>query len=91
MALYYPPPLKAANNPHTIGKPDNFQHYPHGCCERESRAPFPCRGHLKLLTTPEGAPVVSWPAGSLQYWAMYAPRKSSSQKKRILTIRSTTG
>jgi hypothetical protein len=81
MALYYPPALKAENNPHTRGRADKAQHFPYGCCERETMAPFPCRGHLNLLDTPEGAPVASWPAGSLQQWSMYAPRKLSSQRK----------
>jgi hypothetical protein len=75
MALHYPPPLKAEHNPHTRGRPDKAQHYPHGCCDQQTMAPFPCRGHLNLLDTPEGDPVASWPAGSLQHWTMYAPRK----------------
>ena len=33
MALYYPPALKAENNPHTRGRADKAQHFPYGCCD----------------------------------------------------------
>src|ERR1700744_921753 len=84
MSMHYPPPLKAEHNPHTRGRADKAQHFPHGCCDRQTMAPFPCRGHLNLLDTPEGAPGASWPAGSLQHWSMYSPRKLTPRKKMPL-------
>ena len=33
-----------------------------------AKHPFPCRGYLSLLGTPEGQAVASWPAGSAQNW-----------------------
>jgi len=74
MQLYDPPPFRAYNNPHTIGKPDAELLFPHNCCGKVT--PMPCRGYLKLLGTPEGASVANWAAGSKQSWSMVGPGKS---------------
>ncbi|KAF1963955.1 hypothetical protein BU23DRAFT_576058 [Bimuria novae-zelandiae CBS 107.79] len=61
MHLEWPPTLKAANNPHTQGEADPYLNYNYGCCGRE--VPGPCKGHLDLLGTDEGKPVVTWAPG----------------------------
>lgn len=71
MQLAYPPPFNATNNIHRTTPPDTELDFPHNCCGKKT--PFPCRGYLHLLGTPDGAPTASWPAGSAQYWAMAGP------------------
>lgn len=61
MHLEWPPTLKGANNPFTQGDPDPYLNYNYGCCGRE--VPGPCKGHLDLLDTDEGKPVVTWSPG----------------------------
>jgi hypothetical protein len=61
MHMHYPPTLKGDNNPNTQGDADPLLNYPYGCCGKE--APGPCKGHLDLLDTDEGKPVVTWEAG----------------------------
>lgn len=61
MHLHYPPTLKGANNPHTQGESDPYLNYNYGCCGRE--VPGPCKGHLGLMNTDEGKPVVTWAPG----------------------------
>ncbi|KAK7188284.1 hypothetical protein DPSP01_009081 [Paraphaeosphaeria sporulosa] len=61
MHLYYPPTLKGENNPHTQGESDPYLNYNYGCCGRE--VPGPCKGHLDLVDTDEGKPVVTWAPG----------------------------
>jgi hypothetical protein len=73
MQLYYPPPLKGFNNPHTV-VPDDELLFPHNCCGKTT--PMPCRGYLSLLGTPEGAPSASWAAGSQQKWSLTGPGMS---------------
>ncbi|KAI9802147.1 MAG: hypothetical protein M1833_002068 [Piccolia ochrophora] len=68
MQLVYPPPFGADNNPHRTDPVDEFLQYPYNCCGRQTE--FPCRGYLKLLGTPQGAPTASWPAGSEQSWSI---------------------
>ncbi|CAI6336604.1 unnamed protein product [Periconia digitata] len=60
MRLSWPPPLAGDNNPNTVNA-DAFLHYPYGCCGRE--VPGRCNGHLDLLNTDEGKPVVTWAPG----------------------------
>ncbi|EKG12228.1 hypothetical protein MPH_10635 [Macrophomina phaseolina MS6] len=67
MQLEYPPPFNASNNPHRTGPADDIYVYPAGCCGREDTKQM-CRGYLKLLGTPEGAPVATWAAGSKVTW-----------------------
>src|ERR1700760_2667701 len=76
MQLFNPAPLRAANNPHTIGTPDDELLFPYNCCGKVT--PIPCRGYLSLLGTPEGAPVVSWMTGSNQTWSLIGPCKMLS-------------
>ena len=64
MQLNYPPTFGAANNPHRTDPADDRLQFPYNCCGRKD--PFPCRGYLKLLGTPQGAPVATWAAGSKQ-------------------------
>ena len=64
MHLNYPPTFNASNNPHTTGTGDPYLDFPYGCCGRTT--PMPCRGYLDLLELPEGAPVATWAAGSVQ-------------------------
>ncbi|KAL1598740.1 hypothetical protein SLS60_007881 [Paraconiothyrium brasiliense] len=61
MHLYYPPTLKGENNPFTQGESDPYLNYNYGCCGRE--VPGPCKGHLDLVDTDEGKPVVTWSPG----------------------------
>ncbi|KAF2469780.1 uncharacterized protein BDR25DRAFT_304220 [Lindgomyces ingoldianus] len=61
MHLFFPPTLKGDNNPFTKGDADPLLNYPYGCCGKPS--PGPCKGHLGLLDTDEGKPVVTWQAG----------------------------
>ncbi|OJD19580.1 hypothetical protein AJ78_00437 [Emergomyces pasteurianus Ep9510] len=68
MQLYHPPPFAATNNPYLTGPPDLYLHYPYNCCERTT--PFPCKGYLNHLNTPQGRPVVSWSAGSEQNFSL---------------------
>ncbi|OAX78428.1 hypothetical protein ACJ72_07264 [Emergomyces africanus] len=68
MQLYHPPPFAAANNPHLTARPDPYLDYPYNCCGRTT--PFPCKGYLNHLNTPQGRPVVSWPAGSEQNFSL---------------------
>ncbi|KAI9741409.1 MAG: hypothetical protein M1835_003110 [Candelina submexicana] len=68
MQLTYPPPFAAENNPHRTDPADEHLDYPYNCCGRQDI--FPCRGYLKLLGTPQGASVASWPAGSQQNFNM---------------------
>jgi hypothetical protein len=71
MQLNSPPPLRAANNPHTQGTPDDELLFPYNCCGKKT--PMPCRGYLNLLGTPEGASVATWKAGSEQTWSLAGP------------------
>ena len=64
MQLVYPAPFNASNNHHLDGPSDPYLQFPYNCCGRQT--PFPCRGYLSLLGTPEGAPVAQWEAGSEQ-------------------------
>ena len=66
MQLVFPPPYAADNNPHRTDPADELLQYPYNCCGRTT--PFPCRGYLNLLGTPQGASVATWPAGSFQNW-----------------------
>ncbi|KAI9842681.1 MAG: hypothetical protein M1837_006966 [Sclerophora amabilis] len=68
MQLVYPPPFGADNNPHRTEPADEFLQYPHNCCGRTT--PYPCRGYLKLLGTPQGKPTASWKAGTEQNWTI---------------------
>ncbi|KAF2194701.1 hypothetical protein K469DRAFT_547184 [Zopfia rhizophila CBS 207.26] len=61
MHMYFPPTLKGDNNPNTKGAADPYLNYPYGCCGQP--VPGPCKGHLDLLDTDEGKPVVEWAAG----------------------------
>src|SRR6266498_120449 len=51
MHLYYPPTFNASNNPHRTTEPDPYLDYPYNCCGRKD--PFPCKGYLSLLGTPD--------------------------------------
>ncbi|KAJ9349543.1 endoglucanase [Paecilomyces variotii] len=62
MQLYWPPPFAAENNPHRTDAADPYLTYPYNCCGKTT--PFPCKGYLKLVGTPQGAPVVTWTTGS---------------------------
>ncbi|GAD94262.1 endoglucanase [Paecilomyces variotii No. 5] len=62
MQLYWPPPFAAENNPHRTDTADPDLTYPYNCCGRTT--PFPCKGYLNLVGTPQGAPVVTWTTGS---------------------------
>ena len=64
MQLYYPPTFGADNNPHRTDPADTELTYPYGCCGK--KIPYPCRGYLDLLGTPQGASVATWAAGSEQ-------------------------
>ncbi|OJD22595.1 hypothetical protein ACJ73_06059 [Blastomyces percursus] len=68
MQLYNPPPFGASNNPHLTTSPDPYLDYPYNCCGRTT--PFPCKGYLDHLDTPQGQPVASWPAGSVQNFSL---------------------
>jgi hypothetical protein len=61
MHLYFPPTLRGDNNPYTHGNADPLLNYPYGCCGIE--APGLCKGHLDLLNTEGGKPVITWAAG----------------------------
>ncbi|PSN58881.1 hypothetical protein BS50DRAFT_445638, partial [Corynespora cassiicola Philippines] len=61
MHLHHPPTLKGDNNPHTQGKPDPTLNFPYGCCGQKALGV--CHGHLDLIGTDEGKPVVTWTAG----------------------------
>ncbi|KAF2119950.1 hypothetical protein BDV96DRAFT_641816 [Lophiotrema nucula] len=64
MHLYFPPTLKGDNNPFTQGDADPYLNFPYGCCGPEVKAiTAPCKGHLDLLDTDEGKPVVTWAPG----------------------------
>lgn len=62
MQLYWPPPFAAENNPHRTDAADPYLTYPYNCCGKTT--PFPCKGYLNLVGTPQGAPVVTWTTGS---------------------------
>ncbi|KAL1860964.1 hypothetical protein Plec18170_001478 [Paecilomyces lecythidis] len=62
MQLYWPPPFAAENNPHRTDAAGPDLTYPYNCCGKTT--PFPCKGYLKLVGTPQGAPVVTWTTGS---------------------------
>ena len=64
MQLLNPPPLGGANNPFRTSPPDPYLQYPYNCCGRTD--PEMCHGHLNELGTPQGRPVASWQAGSVQ-------------------------
>jgi len=68
MQLVYPPPFGAANNPHLTDAADERLQFPYDCCGRKDI--YPCRGYLKQLGTPQGAPVATWAAGSKQNFNM---------------------
>lgn len=68
MQLNYPPTFNASNNPFRTTAPDPYLQYPYNCCGR--KIPFPCRGYLSLVGTPQGASVVSWPTGSVQNFSL---------------------
>lgn len=68
MQLHYPSPFGAENNPHRTDSADPYLHFPYNCCGPNAKWTYPCRGYLKLLGTPQGAPVVEWEAGSSQNW-----------------------
>ncbi|MCJ1375095.1 hypothetical protein MMC20_006329 [Loxospora ochrophaea] len=68
MHLNSPATFGAANNPHLIGPADPELDYPFNCCGKQT--PFPCRGYLKQLGTPQGAPVATWAAGSAQNFTL---------------------
>ncbi|QSS54869.1 endoglucanase [Histoplasma capsulatum var. duboisii H88] len=68
MGLYHPPPFAAANNPHLTNAPDSYLDYPYNCCGRTT--PFPCKGYLSHLSTPQGQSVASWAAGSQQNFSL---------------------
>lgn len=61
MHLFWPPALKGDNNPYTK-EADPRANYPYGCCGQTNTDP--CKGHLGLLDTEEGTPVVEWQAGA---------------------------
>ena len=69
MNLFYPPPLGGENNPHRTDPPEPRIDYPYNCCGEEV-TPFPCRGYLKFLGTPQGRPVATWEAGSVQNFSL---------------------
>lgn len=62
MRLYYPYPFQAEENPYRTGPADEFLTYPYNCCGKKT--PFPCRGYLNQVGTPQGRPVAIWAAGS---------------------------
>ncbi|KAA6406585.1 MAG: hypothetical protein FRX48_09640 [Lasallia pustulata] len=68
MQLYYPPTFGADNNPHRTDPADTELTYPYGCCGK--KIPYPCRGYLDLLGTPQGASVATWAAGSEQNFSL---------------------
>lgn len=68
MQLNSPPPFGAENNPHRTDPADPHLQYPYNCCGRTST--YPCNGYLRLLGTPQGAPVASWAAGSTQNFSL---------------------
>ncbi|ORY16454.1 hypothetical protein BCR34DRAFT_597734 [Clohesyomyces aquaticus] len=78
MHLHYPPTLKGDNNPHTKGEPDWLLNYPYGCCDKPS--PGPCKGHLDLLDTDEGKPVVTWEAGQKANFSLSGLRIERTQE-----------
>lgn len=61
MELTSPAPLKGAKNPNT-----KTADYEMTTPLSTSGSNYPCRGHLDVIGTPEGASVASWPAGSQQ-------------------------
>ncbi|MCJ1303397.1 hypothetical protein MMC08_006206 [Hypocenomyce scalaris] len=68
MQLNSPPTFGAANNPYRTAPADTELTFPYGCCGKE--IPFPCRGYLNLLGTPQGASVATWTAGSVQNFSL---------------------
>ncbi|KAL2220551.1 endoglucanase [Thermoascus aurantiacus ATCC 26904] len=62
MRLYYPYPFQAEENPYRTGPADEYLTYPYNCCGKKT--PFPCRGYLNQVGTPQGRPVATWAAGS---------------------------
>ena len=68
MQLFYPPTFGATNNPHRTAPADTELTYPYGCCGK--LIPYPCRGYLDLLGTPQGAPVATWAAGNEQNFSL---------------------
>ncbi|KAI9763642.1 MAG: hypothetical protein M1840_000356 [Geoglossum simile] len=68
MQLLFPPPFGASNNPFRTDPPDPYLQYPYNCCGRSD--PDLCRGYLKLLGTPQGQPVATWEAGSVQTFSL---------------------
>jgi hypothetical protein len=81
MQLFYPPPLKGFNNPHTIaGTADLENDFPYNCCGKPTV--YPCRGHFNVLGTDEGQAVASWPAGSKQEFGLVGPRKYTASEAK---------
>ncbi|KAH0558548.1 hypothetical protein GP486_004797 [Trichoglossum hirsutum] len=68
MQLLEPPPLGGSNNPFLTDPPDPYLQYPYNCCGRVDTG-F-CHGHLNLLGTPQGQPVATWAAGSVQGFSL---------------------
>ncbi|PGH06102.1 hypothetical protein AJ79_06636 [Helicocarpus griseus UAMH5409] len=68
MRLHNPPPFGAPNNPHLTGPPDTTLSNPYNCCGKPT--PFPCKGYLSHLHTPQGSPVATWPVGSTQTFTL---------------------
>ncbi|KAF2164555.1 lytic polysaccharide monooxygenase [Zasmidium cellare ATCC 36951] len=69
MALNYPAPFNARNNPHRASDSfDPYLEFPYDKAGPNARWQYPCRGYQKLMGTPEGAPTATWEAGSTQNW-----------------------
>ncbi|KAF2247119.1 lytic polysaccharide monooxygenase [Trematosphaeria pertusa] len=81
MHLFYPPTLKGDNNPHTQGEADPYLNYPYGCCGQE--VPGPCKGHLDLLDTDEGTPVVTWAPGQKVNFTLSGQQIQTSQENPV--------
>lgn len=59
MEMKYPPPLRSRFNPY-VAEPDFNMVSP----LKADGSDYPCKGHAKLLGTPEGKPVTQWVAGN---------------------------
>lgn len=81
MHLHYPPTLKGNNNPNTVGEADRYLNYPYGCCGQA--VPGPCKGHLDLLDTDEGKPVVTWSAGQKVNFTLSGEKVTSNADEPV--------
>jgi hypothetical protein len=67
MQLAFPYPLGDQYNPHRTSAPDQELYFPY---EKDDSTPFPCRGHLNLVGTPQGASVMTWKQGGFANFSL---------------------